>query len=669
MRQRSLWLGFGSFLVWALLYLLTLTDVHTYDALSYILDVERKPWRELFHPHHLAYGPLGALVHGLATAFGWAHGAERPLQVMNALAGALGCALFVRLVAHTLPQRTRAAALAGLLLGASYAYWYYAIEVEVYTIAAIFLILALGLMLQLAQRPHLGLALALGLTQGLAVLFHQSNVLLSLPALVALLLGLQAAGQPLISRSAVRLLLAYGAPLALIVAGAYVGIGLGLSGLRDWASFYGWAAGYATTGFWGGPLGFERLPLLGQGLADTFAHPGGALVGLLLLVSLLLRWRSLQYAPRGVLPLTLSWLAIYAAFFIWWEPDNIEFWIASLPPFYLLLLTALFAPAPPQAVPQATRWLPLLVLLCGLWMLGANLTTIRTRGDAERDLQRVVAAALAAASEPGDLLVLPDDLLELYLPFYEQREQVISLNQAVALVGSDWPRACAAIQERIELALVSGYAVIVAADALRPPPAAPGDPPTPAQRLGLTPDMVERCYEPYVQALQPLDLGIEQQVYFQLPAVQQLATGPGWDFRQLRWGWRLHNGQDHGLSEAGWAITPELDPYWLSPPMHVQTSEFAALELRFAATTAARDAQLFFLDQTGQTAEERSLRWDLHPGPELQTYCLVLQGAPGWEGLVTGLRLDPVGIGDGGRVVLESIRFVDACTSSYVVLE
>ena len=77
------------------LYLFTLTDVHTFDALSYILDVDRKPWRELFHPHHLAYGPLGALIRGLAAAVGWGGSAEKLLQLANATAGALGVALFV----------------------------------------------------------------------------------------------------------------------------------------------------------------------------------------------------------------------------------------------------------------------------------------------------------------------------------------------------------------------------------------------------------------------------------------------------------------------------------------------------------------------------------------------------------------------------------------------
>lgn len=53
------------------LYLLTLTQVHTFDALSYITSVERKPWTELFHPHHLAYGPFGSLALTLSRALGY----------------------------------------------------------------------------------------------------------------------------------------------------------------------------------------------------------------------------------------------------------------------------------------------------------------------------------------------------------------------------------------------------------------------------------------------------------------------------------------------------------------------------------------------------------------------------------------------------------------------
>jgi hypothetical protein len=35
----------------AILYLFTLTEVHTFDALSYISDVTRKPWQRNIHPN------------------------------------------------------------------------------------------------------------------------------------------------------------------------------------------------------------------------------------------------------------------------------------------------------------------------------------------------------------------------------------------------------------------------------------------------------------------------------------------------------------------------------------------------------------------------------------------------------------------------------------------
>ena len=648
-----------SFTLWATIYLLTLSDVHTYDALSYILDVEQKPWRELFHPHHLAYGPLGALVDRSAAMLSWQGGAERPLQVTNALAGALGVALFAALVARQVEaHRFRAALLAALLLGSSYAYWYYAVEVEVYTIAAVLLIGALGLMGAIARNPSPGLAAALGLVQGLALLFHQTNLLLTLPALIALFIGWRSQAHPRL-RAGLTMGVAYGLPLGLIVAGAYLGIGIGLSGLRSWDAFYTWVAGYTTTGFWGGPIGLARLPLLGQGLADTLAQPGGAIVGMILLGLLLAGWRQLRTAPRGVVAICLSWLLIYGLFFFWWEPDNVEFWIASLPPFYLLLISAVWPGSAPQST-WRTSWMPLLALLCGLWMLGSNLITISIRGDAQRDLQRLIAQALADATRPGDLLVLSDGLPELYMPFYVDRPNLISLNQAVAVTAGDWPAACALIQTRIEESLAAGYAVIIAAEAIRPLPAPPGEPPTPADRLGLTTEQVAACYERYTAALVPLELSATIPAHARIPAAQALADGSGWDFTRLHWGWRATGVQIVSNGQDGWTLIPTIDPALTSPPLQIVTEHFSAIELRMVTTTTARDAQLFFLDEAGRVDEARSLRWTLEPGPERHTYRLELRGVAGWQGLVTGLRLDPVGVGDGGQILVESIRLIRA---------
>src|SRR4249920_2825770 len=86
------------FLLTLAIYLTTLTQVHTFDALSYVTSVERKPWTEVFHPHHLAYGPLGILALHVGRTLGYTGGAALPMQVVNALAGALGVALFYALV-------------------------------------------------------------------------------------------------------------------------------------------------------------------------------------------------------------------------------------------------------------------------------------------------------------------------------------------------------------------------------------------------------------------------------------------------------------------------------------------------------------------------------------------------------------------------------------------
>jgi hypothetical protein len=138
--------------------------------------VERKPWTEVFHPHHLAYGPLGVLALRIGRLAGYAGGAAQPMQLVNAFAGALGVALFWGLV-RRVTRRADIALAAALLLGGAYAYWYYAVEIEVYTVAALFLLVCLDLLV----RPGAWTTrrvLALAGAQAGAILFHQTNVLL-----------------------------------------------------------------------------------------------------------------------------------------------------------------------------------------------------------------------------------------------------------------------------------------------------------------------------------------------------------------------------------------------------------------------------------------------------------------------------------------------------------
>lgn len=630
------------------LYLSTLTNVHTFDALSYVLDVDRKPWQELFHPHHLAYGPLGALVRNLAHALGQAGSARMPLQITNALAGALGVALFFALLRDQ-TRRIDLAICGALLLGASYAYWYYAVEVEVYTIAALFLVLCLWLMARLLRQPTPGQWAALGLFQGLATLFHQTNVLLCVPVALVLLLSLRSTpAQPQTLPTKLRRLFVagcwYALPLGLVVGGSYLTVGFGISGFRSWEQFVTWMTKYARTGWWGGPITNTKWADLGQGLTDTLAQPGGALLGLLLLGLLLFYLRALALAQRNLALCLGLWLLTYGAFFLWWEPDNIEFWIASLPPAILLLLLALGAGGP--------RWHPgvWVALAIGITALGLNYDAIVRRGMASYDLQRRIASLIATQSTPDDLLMVPDGLQELYLPYYEGRSNVFSLNQALFTSSGNWDSACAEVQARIKRTLESGIAVVIGAAVQQPEPRF-------LQRFGLTQAQVAACFAPYRSGLRQLAMGADLPGYDRLPSAQELADGEGWQFVGDSWGWRTQNISAARL-ENGWNLLPASDPALISPPLQIDTGRYQAIEVVMASSTQNRDAQLFFIDERGQTSEAHSVRWQLAPGDTLQTYRIELRGQPGWAGIVTGLRLDPVALGDGGWVRISSIRLL-----------
>jgi hypothetical protein len=626
-----------------LLYLTTLTQVHTFDALSYVTSVEHKPWTELFHPHHLAYGPLGALALALGQALGYAGGAALPMQLANALAGALGVALFCRL-ARRVTGRADLALVAALVLGGAYAYWYYAVEIEVYTVATLFLIVCLSLLIDRAGRPSFDRMLLLGLAQGGAILFHQTNVLFCAPVLVYEVLDYFDGKANIRSlKSRPRSWAAYFLALALTVGLPYLFVGIVVSGFRSWGDFERWLTEYARTGWWGGPITAQKWADLGKGLADTLAQPGGALLWLLLVGLFVLRLRYLRYGARPLIGGLFAWLLVYGVFFLWWEPDNVEFWIASLPPALLLLALALRGARPwgPEI------WLALAVAVT---TLAINQDAIVRRGDAATDLQRKIARELGVRSQPADLLLIPDGLLELYLPYYERHDNFLSINQALFDAGEDWNQACAAVRTRVESALHAGAAVLVADEALHPPALL-------LRRHRLVQPAIDACFAPYQGDLVPAAPGADLPRYWRLPTGQEQAQGAGWRFDHFGEGWQAQNIGEERF-DGGWRFVPGTDPALISPLLKLDARRYQTIEIRMANNVQARDAQLFFAGPDGGISEAHSVRWALEATADAVTYRIELAGRPGWDGTIVRLRLDPVGVGDGHEQRVEWVRLV-----------
>jgi hypothetical protein len=121
-----------------ILYLLTLSDVHTFDALSYIRDVDGRTGF-FFHPHHLLYSPTGWVFWQGWRLAGYEGNSELALKVLNAIVGAgCGWALY-RLLLRLTGSVPAAIGAAGIFLF-SYASWYFAGEVEVYMLALAWLL-------------------------------------------------------------------------------------------------------------------------------------------------------------------------------------------------------------------------------------------------------------------------------------------------------------------------------------------------------------------------------------------------------------------------------------------------------------------------------------------------------------------------------------------------
>ena len=644
------------------LYCATLTQVHTFDALSYVLTVERKPWTEVFHPHHLAYGPLGTLALAIGRWLGYSGGAALPMQLLNAAAGALGVALLWRLALRCTGDHL-AATVAALLMGGSYAYWYYAVEIEVYTVAALFLILCLT---SLARQPGWRQrdAALLGVAQSCAVLFHQTNLLLCAPIALSWLLWAASSHN---RRAVIWPLLVYSATLAVGVIGPYAYVAISVSHFPDAAAFVAWLTEYARTGWWGGRPSWANVVRLGQGLSQTLLAQGGALAwGALGLAALwgVLAGRGVVRSrePRGSGPgrqlsaVLLLWLLVYGAFFFWWEPDNIEFWIATLPPLALLLAIAIAqtdAANLDRASPRhaALRRGPAaLALAATLAMLALNGQAIARRGDASTDLQRVIARAIAERSAPADLLVVPDGLLELYLPYYERREQFTSLNQALFDADNDPQAACAAIAARIELARHAGATALIAEEALRPPPAL-------LARHRIAQRDVDACFVSYRAELRRIALPAALPPYLALPNADDLARSDGWSFSANAQGWQAQAVERQTFA-AGWTFIPQVDPALTGPLLNQDAATVDAIEVELANGTGQGDAQLFWADASGTMVEARSLHFSIAPRSGRRTYRIALRGAPGWQGTIGRLRLDPVGAGDGGAITVYSIRLV-----------
>lgn len=618
------------------LYLATLSHVHTFDALSYIRDVNQRAGF-FFHPHHLLYSPSGWLFWRMWRALGYGGDAELPLEALNSVAGAV-CGVGMYWLVLRLTRRWQAALVAAGLLVFNYGVWYFSVEVEVYLPALLWLLATLALLSGLLRRPSARLSVALGITVGMAALYHQSNGLLA-PIVVAAA-ALSESGR----RERVRALLTIGAVAGGIVALGYGLAGFGYQGYRSAGQLVDWMLFFLRTGWWGHPTR-DTLTDLGAGLGNSISPEGGWGYWLAIGALLALGGRgAIRRWPRAV-ALCCVWIAVYGAFFIWWEAENIEFWIATLLPLWVICGLCVAAIGAGRALRGA------LALACLLPLLLAwhNAPIVQRRGDARLDLQRVLAARVRAASAPGDLIISPGGTLELYLPYYENRRYVRTLNGLLFQTNGDVAATLARLGAEIDASLHAGLSVLVGHEALAPLPEN-------YPRYRVPQSQLDAFWKPYRAALRP---AIEFQgatEFWRIPSAGEVVSGGGWRWRDFAWGWQATNVGRERFTAEGWCFDPQVDPRLTSPVLSLPAAQ--AITVRMRTSAPNERAQLFYAGPDGRMDEAHSVSWALAGDGAPHDYTVTLGGAPGWGGPITRLRLDPVTRGDGatgGATCVESL--------------
>jgi hypothetical protein len=273
-------------------------------------------------------------------------------QIFNCIAGALGVS-FMFLTVRYFTKNLFTAVIASSVLCFSYGFWYCSTFGGVRVMGISFLILLFFILFYFSLNEenkyykNIIIIVLAGIVHCFVIFSHQTHAMF-LPVVIAAIFLKK---DKMINK--LTYFLVYCLILTGVVAGLYYYIGVTVYHLKTKEGFYGWLTSLANAGVWGkltsdsvskAYSGF-KVTLTGGLFAGKFPYADIRNIDIISILyyalcaaciyglSSFLRIAKKHYK---VIIGCLLWLAIYIPFFIWWEPENFEFWIYPLPAFIIL---------------------------------------------------------------------------------------------------------------------------------------------------------------------------------------------------------------------------------------------------------------------------------------------------------------------------------------------
>ncbi len=398
------------------LYLLTLSRCHTWDAIAYTARIHDDPLLSerylsttLWHPHHLLFGPMGQGFLSLWNVLlPQASNPFLPLQLMVAAMGAATAFLIALLVMHRTNDRWTALLSAGIF-AVMHSVWSYSTEVEV-MIPALFFVLLAVYVLQTTTR-FVGRLVLVTVTVSTSILLHQISVIFCLAVAVYLW---SSSGR----KHAVTVAAASAATVALV----YVAVALLSLAEPSPGAIVDWMLSARSRSVTGTISIVEQLAAGAKGALQTVVSPVGPAdlgsrasgvmgmilaatsAGLVLAMITAAAWVGYAVVRKGLardafVRFCLVWLVAMAVFVLWFEPDNIEYWIYCGPP-ALFLAVEVLAERLRTQLRRSVGWILLALLLT------VNLyTSIAPRTNGANAAYGPFVGAVRGHMQPGDLIL------------------------------------------------------------------------------------------------------------------------------------------------------------------------------------------------------------------------------------------------------------------------
>jgi hypothetical protein len=333
-----------------LLYSSTLTSNYDGDGIQFAMTAESPNLRSITNPNHILFNYL---IHGfyrLVQLCGWQGSALKPLQILNAIFGALAVALVFWIAAQVTKSLVPS-----LLTSAGFAVsagvWLFSTDSESVVIP---LVTILAVMLVLVVNPNptsVKSPIALGILVSGAVLVYGTAVLLIFPVIAGYLSDECSKLRMRLRQSALFVAIAGIASLAAYASVAYV-----IVGLRSTHEMAVWYFNSSSSGRWGNwefsrampglVRAFIALPSLSDS-SPSWKMPLTAMgFVVLFLVSLPLvagyRLRSkMAKQHRRLFLIGAVWAVAFGTFTVYWVAGDPTFWVPVLIPWWILVAVVL----------------------------------------------------------------------------------------------------------------------------------------------------------------------------------------------------------------------------------------------------------------------------------------------------------------------------------------